>query len=77
MDPNANLQEQLELAQEIQTLEDELGEAEERPRTAERIGLCEVLNSEMAKKGARLAELALALNNWLARGGFPPTWKEV
>ncbi len=58
MDPNANLQEQLELSKGIlETYHDE--------------GRVDI------DVAARLAELVEALNNWLARGGFPPTWKEV
>ena len=76
MDPNANLKEQLRIAKEIQALEDEVGEECNRPDRSDDMHL-DSLHASIAGHAARLAELVLALNNWLARGGFPPTWKEV
>lgn len=53
MDPNANLNEQLELAKTINETLD--GEKE--------------LNSDDA---VRLAELVIALHEWITNGGFKP-----
>ena len=53
MDPDANLREQISIAQSI--LDGNLDKH-----------LC-----------ARLCELVLALNDWLAKGGAHPKWKEV
>lgn len=60
MDPDANLNEQLELAQAIAD-EDE---------DSDRI--------ESAENGQRLADLVLALHEWISKGGFLPTaWRDV
>lgn len=53
MDPDTNLDEQLQLAREITELADQ--DAEQEPREV------------------RLAELVLALDEWLSRGGFKPS----
>ena len=54
MDPNANLEEQLRLAQRIQNDPSEDGDAH---------------------AADRLAELVIALHDWLNRGGFlPDAW---
>lgn len=61
MDPDANLAQQLRLSCF-------LVEAEESGR--------EVSAAELSIKSMRLAELVLALNEWLARGGaLPEAWK--
>lgn len=52
MDPDANLKEQLELAQEIVDSED--------------------TGFNHQAEAWRLAELVLALNEWMCRGGFSP-----
>ena len=53
MDPNANLQEQITLANGIiESAENETG--------------------EIILQAIRLAELVLALDEWLTRKGFPP-----
>ena len=53
MDPNANLQEQITLANVIiESAENETG--------------------EIILQAIRLAELVLALDEWLTRKGFPP-----
>jgi hypothetical protein len=53
MDPNANLKEQLELAEALVCAEN--------------------VDPDVAlPKAARLAELVIALDGWLSRGGFPP-----
>jgi hypothetical protein len=55
MDPNANLKEMLELAEQIQRdYEDEDG------------------NGVDQDDANRLAELILAMHNWLGNGGFRP-----
>ncbi len=55
MDPNANLKEMLELAEQIQSdYEDEDG------------------NGVDQDDANRLAELILAMHNWLGHGGFKP-----
>lgn len=53
MDPNANLAEQLRLAQLIRDCDDNS------------CSLC-------GQRGARLAELVEALNEWISKGGFLP-----
>jgi hypothetical protein len=53
MDPDANLAEQLEIAREMQDLDD--------------------VDLPVSQDDAqRLAELVIALNEWLAKGGYPP-----
>ena len=60
MDPEANLREQLELAE---SMVDNPEESEEHV-------------DDMCNDGRRLAELVLALNEWITKGGFLPTsWK--
>jgi len=58
MDPKANLNEQLKLARTILALAD----APENVIAQERI----------AREAERLAELVLALNEWMEKGGFSP-----
>lgn len=55
MHPDANLQEQRELANRLLT-----------PAGAD------LSTEEREHASARLAELVLALDGWLGRGGFPP-----
>lgn len=59
MDPDANLKEQLELA--------------------ESIGKCQDEGTNCSQvDAARLAELVVALNEWLITGGFlPKPWHDV
>lgn len=58
MDPDANLREQLELAER---LNDENGYGP---------------GEDMSADAARLAELVLALDGWIRRGGFlPERWR--
>ncbi len=67
MDPNANLREQLQLARDIQTTWDHCGE--DGNLSLEQI-------NHVADAANRLAELVLALNEWIARGGFlPDQWR--
>ena len=55
MDPNANLEEQLRLAKEID----------------------EALLSDVVLKAYRLAELVLALHEWISKGGcLPDKWRK-
>jgi hypothetical protein len=59
MDPNANLNEQLELAERI----------------AARRG---IESDDDAADAARLAELVLALDDWIVQGGFlPGRWPRI
>lgn len=51
MDPNANLREQLSLAQDIASGNEHLN---------------------FIRKSERLAELVIALDEWLTKGGFLP-----
>lgn len=62
MDPNANIEELLRLAEDIRRIENE-GELSERYALAER---------EVIQSAERMAELILALDEWLYRGGFMP-----
>ena len=55
MDPNANWEEQLRLAQAILD-----GDGEQRE------------GEGLSQDADRLAELVLALNDWIRGGGFPP-----
>lgn len=65
MDPNANLAEQLELARQSQAINDAGGDE-----------LTEDQELELVAIATRLAELVLALNEWIARGGFlPAVWR--
>jgi hypothetical protein len=57
VDPIANLKEQIELAREIQAINDR-GE--------------DIDYADLAAKAARLSELALALDEWQRKGGFSP-----
>lgn len=67
MDPDANLQEQLELARKIQEIQD--GSDDEGNLSQE-----ELLDVDAF--GARLAELVIALDEWIGKGGFlPERWK--
>ncbi len=59
MDPIANLKKQLDIARRIQAIEDadmSTGDAE----------------AEMGQLATRLAELVLALDEWMRKGGFSP-----
>lgn len=67
MDPNANLREQRELVDEINDIQDEVGD--DGVLTADQ-------KEDLARAVFRLAELVEALDNWIRRGGFlPDTWQ--
>lgn len=59
MDPNANLQEQAQLAKAMT-------DASEYPTSNAKW-------LELADRADRLAELVIALDEWIAKGGFLPT----
>jgi len=56
MDPDENLAEQIKLALRIQAAADAGRDAD----------------PDVYDDGARLAELVIALNDWIGNGGFPP-----
>lgn len=58
MDPDANLEEQLELAQELMEVNSDDMDTDAL--------------QEIEEKASRLAELVLALDEWIERGGFLP-----
>ena len=61
MDPDANLAEQLRLARGMQELSD-----------ADTAGADE----ELIDQGLRIAELVIALNDWVRSGGYlPKAWQ--
>lgn len=65
MDPNANLDEQLRLVEEIQAMQDAGG-----PSGEVEIGA-------LTENAERLAELVEALDHWITGGGFLPSrWAE-
>lgn len=67
MDPDANLQEQLQIARNIETTWDNCGE--DGNLTLESL-------NHVADQANRLAELVLALNTWICRGNFlPADWR--
>ena len=67
MDPNANLQEQLELAREMQAIED---------ASDDEGNLAQEQVDDYQLKAGRLADLMLALNEWITKGGFlPSAWE--
>jgi hypothetical protein len=64
MDPDSNIREQLEIAEEINSISDAVD-----PDTGRyTIGQLD----DLADKALRLAELVEALNTWLMRGGYLP-----
>lgn len=64
MDPNANLEEQLQTAQDI------IKKIDAMPEDAEL--------TDLARDANRLAELVVALNEWICRGGFlPDDWRST
>lgn len=63
MDPEANLREQHELAQEIIEITDEAGDA----------GLTVAEMCDVAELSERLAELVQAYCEWVQNGGFVPS----
>jgi hypothetical protein len=68
MDPNANLEEQLRLAAEIQAIIDDCDDNGDN--TPEQ-------DVQLIASGARLAELVIALNEWIQKGGFlPGAWRK-
>jgi hypothetical protein len=63
VDPNANVREQVGLARQVLDKADLLYMSREELE-------------EVADMGVRLAELVVALDGWLGKGGFPPErWK--
>jgi hypothetical protein len=58
MDPNANLEEALEIARALQEEDIDTHTASD--------------TAGMAEQGRRLGELVLALDEWLANGNFKP-----
>lgn len=67
MDPTANLKEQLALSAKIQRAYD----------SSDVTNYTSKLET-MADDANRLAELVIALNEWIQRGGFLPiTWKPL
>ncbi len=62
MDPDANLQEQLEIARSV------VRNIEQREGNA----MPDLSEAEIADAADRLAELILALDEWLRHGGFLP-----
>lgn len=63
MDPNANLAEQRQIAQAIQAVEG-LADADGRITYAQQ--------REIEQYAERLAELVIALDDWIRTGGFLP-----
>ena len=63
MDPIANLREQMEISREIQATWDGCS-GDGTLTTSQAVW--------MADKAARLADLVLALNEWMRKGGFSP-----
>jgi len=62
MDPNANLKEQVQLARRIIAIADD----DENEDTL----------LEQAERAERLAELVIALHDWIIHGGFLPSpWR--
>lgn len=59
MDPNANWKETVSLAHSIQEKADNYDEAQMK-------------KYQIVDDALRLAELVIALEEWLAKGGFPP-----
>ena len=65
MDPDANLQEQRELAKTIQARQDKWDDTFGRTQKEH----TEII-AQQAEDGERLAELVLALDGWISNGGF-------
>lgn len=63
MDPNANLQEQLELVAKVFAA---------IPEGQANAGLPQMSVGDMTATAERLAELIEALDGWLSKGGFLP-----
>ncbi len=69
MDPDANLKEQLEIAQEIQKVWDDCN-ADGTLTAGQR--------DYLADKAGRLSELVEALDEWIRKGGFlPARWEKA
>lgn len=67
MDPNANIAEQTEVAATIMRLWDTYPDNGDKAHA---------IDEQIAYEGMRLAELVLALNDWIVKGGFlPDIWK--
>lgn len=67
MDPNANLSEQLQAARALLAMKC-VGTANECHAMTE---------NQMAEEAPRLAELVIALHEWISAGGFlPDTWAD-
>lgn len=70
MDPDANLKEQRAIAKRMQEREDAFDEQKASESAWEDFYV------EESSDGAELAELVLALNDWICRGGFlPKDWR--
>ena len=68
MDPNENLKQQREIAKQIAELRDELcGEIDTSHKHA-----YHVVRLSLVNHAIRLAELVLALDQWLVKQGFLP-----
>lgn len=67
MDPEANLAEQISLAEQIIEIIDERGDEDGN--------LCDDDKDEVVDNANRLAELVQALDGWIRSGGFlPASW---
>lgn len=66
MDPKGNLAEQLELAREINAINDAASDDGE---------LTEEQELDIVHAASRLAELVIALDEWMRKGGFSP-WQK-
>lgn len=67
MDPNANLDEQIELAERAQEIQDNCSDCGEYTDSQ---------LEELGEIATRQAELVLAMNTWIAGGGFlPAAWR--
>ena len=75
MDPDANLKEQRELAEEILKLADGVC-GDKSIETPKETKMREASEQLILYKAEKLAELVQALDQWISRGGFLPRgWK--
>lgn len=75
MDPNSNLAEQLRLCQRLDDRSGACGVCKGNVPEAEPCTQSHIAGS--LEDAARLAELVLALNEWIMRGGFLPVpWQK-
>jgi hypothetical protein len=69
MDPESNLKEQIALAKSILKTMDEAGDASFSESVA--------IANDVADDAVALAELVMALDEWISRGGFlPRKWEK-